>query len=81
VEKAVSATEANRQFSRLLDGVRRGHSYLVTSHGQPVAKLSPVSEARKTMADARKALLKRLRTQPASRAGRWTRDELYEDER
>jgi hypothetical protein len=33
------------------------------------------------MADARKALLKRLRTQPASRAGRWTRDELYEDER
>lgn len=81
MEKAISATDANRQFSRLLDGVRRGHSYLVTSHGQPVAKLSPVGEARKTMADARKALLKRLRTQTASPAGRWTRDELYEDER
>ena len=41
MEKAVSATEANRQFSRLLDGVRRGHSYLVTSHGQPRRSLDP----------------------------------------
>lgn len=81
MEKAISATEANRQFSRLLEGVRRGRTYLVTSHGQPVARLSPVSKAEKTIADARKALLTRLRMQPGSRAGRWTRDELYEDER
>lgn len=76
--KAISATDANRKFSQLLDGVRQGRSYVVTSHGRPIAKLSPVNEAAKTTADARKALLTRLRRQTASRAGRWTRDELYE---
>jgi prevent-host-death family protein len=81
MQKAISATEANRQFSRLLEGVRRGRTYLVTSHGQPVAKLSPVSKTEKTMADARKALLAKLRMQPVTHPGPWTRDELYEDER
>jgi prevent-host-death family protein len=41
MEKAVSAAEANRKFSQLLQDVRRGRSYVVTSHGKPVAKLSP----------------------------------------
>lgn len=81
MEKAISATEANRQFSRLLNEVRRGRTYLVTSHGQPVAKLSPVAEAAKTTAHARNALLARLRLQRTTRSARWTRDELYEDER
>lgn len=31
--------------------------------------------------DARAALLSRLETQPVTDAGRWTRDELYEDDR
>lgn len=81
MEKAISATEANRQFSRLLDGVRRGRTYVVTSHGEPVAKLSPVTEAAKTTGYARKTLLARLRSQRVTRAVGWTRDELYEDER
>lgn len=79
--KTISATDANRKFSRLLQGVRQGRSYVVTSHGQPVAKLSPVSGTETSTADARKSLLARLRKQPISRTGRWTRDELYEDER
>lgn len=81
MEKAVSATDANREFSRLLDGVRRGRTYVVTSHGQPVARISPVNESGKGMTDARKSLLARLRKQAVSHAGRWTREELYEDER
>ncbi|HTV82102.1 MAG TPA: type II toxin-antitoxin system prevent-host-death family antitoxin [Acidobacteriaceae bacterium] len=81
MRKAISATDANRKFSRLLQGVRQGRSYVVTSHGQPVAKLSPVSGTEKSTADARKSLLSRLRKQPTARTGRWTRDELYEDER
>jgi prevent-host-death family protein len=81
MEKAITATDANRTFSRLLTGVRQGRSYVVTSHGQPIARISPVTVAEKTRADARKALLDRLRKQAVTRAGRWTRDELYEDGR
>jgi prevent-host-death family protein len=79
MEKAVSAAEANRKFSQLLQGVRRGRSYVVTSHGKPVAKLSPVDENEKIGVSARETLLARLRRQPVVKAGRWTRDELYED--
>ena len=34
MEKAVSAADANRKFSKLLRAVREGHSYVVTSHGK-----------------------------------------------
>ena len=79
MEKAVSAAEANRKFSQLLQEVRRGRSYVVTSHGKPVAKISPVDETEKIEVGAREALLTRLRRQPVVKAGRWTRDDLYED--
>jgi prevent-host-death family protein len=79
MEKAVSAAEANRNFSRLLEGVRRGKSYVVTSHGRPVARISPVEIIDEERAAARKALFERLERQPAIDIGRWTRDELYED--
>ncbi|MGB6130614.1 MAG: type II toxin-antitoxin system prevent-host-death family antitoxin [Acidobacteriaceae bacterium] len=79
MEELISATEANRQFSRLLDGVRRGNTYLVTSHGRPIARIAPLGEGRRTIVEARAALLERLRSQPAVDAGHWTRDELYEN--
>jgi prevent-host-death family protein len=79
MEKAVSAADANRKFSQLLQGVRRGCSYVVTSHGKPVARISPVDENQNIEVSARGILLARLRRQPALKAGRWTRDELYED--
>jgi prevent-host-death family protein len=81
MEKAVSAADANRRFSQLLHGVRQGRSYIVTSHGRPVAKISPADEPGNIEAGARKALLDRLRHQTAVKIGRWTRDELYEDAR
>jgi prevent-host-death family protein len=81
MEKSISATDANRKFSRLLDGVRKGRSYIVTSHGRPIAKISPVNAPEKAPIVARKALLARLRRQTVTRAGRWKRDELYEGER
>jgi prevent-host-death family protein len=79
MEKAVSATDANRKFSQLLQGVRRGRSYVVTSHGKPIAKISPVDANEKLAVNAREALLNRLRRQSVVKADRWTRDELYED--
>lgn len=78
---AVTAADANRKFSQLLQGVRRGRSYVVTSHGQPIAKIAPVEEPGKIEVKARQTLLARLRQQPAAKIGRWTRDELYEDAR
>ncbi len=79
VEKIVSAADANRNFSQLLNGVRRGRIYVVTSHGKPVAKLSPIEGAGDAGAGARGDLLARLRKQTTTRIGPWTRDELYED--
>lgn len=79
MEKAVSAADANRKFSQLLQGVRKGRSYVVTSHGQPVARLAPIGEPGKMEIGAREALLKRLKRQPVTTIPRWTRDELYED--
>jgi prevent-host-death family protein len=77
VEKAIPATEANRKFSELLRGVRQGRSYVVTSHGRPVARIEPVNKDQDTDR-ARDALLKRLRSQKAIDIGPWTRDELYD---
>jgi prevent-host-death family protein len=81
MDKAVSAADANRKFSQLLQNVRRGRSYVVTSHGKPIAKISPVGEVGKMEAAARANLLVRLRKQSVTKTVRWTRDELYDDPR
>ncbi|MGA2005852.1 MAG: type II toxin-antitoxin system prevent-host-death family antitoxin [Terriglobales bacterium] len=78
MEKAISAADANRNFSQLLREVRDGQSFVVTSHGRPVARLAPFQGGATTAAGARMRLLKRLRAQPAANIGRWKRDELYE---
>ena len=79
MDKAVSAADANRRFSELLRTVKQGRSVVVTSHGKPVAKISPVIEDDRVRAGARFALFARLRKERAVNAGRWTRDELYDD--
>ena len=80
MEEAISATDANRKFSRLLRGVREGRSYVVTSHGKPVARLIPAGKHEEVAASARTALLSRLEKQAVVDARRWTREELYEDD-
>jgi prevent-host-death family protein len=76
---AISAADANREFSKLLRRVRDGESVTITSHGRPVAKLVPVTAEDRVRTAARKALFKRLRSQKGERIARtWTRDDLYE---
>jgi prevent-host-death family protein len=77
--KAISAAEAYRRFSEVLRTVKKGRSIIVTSHGKPVAKITPVVEDERAAEGARSALFARLRTERAVNAGRWTRDELYDD--
>jgi prevent-host-death family protein len=84
--KTVTASEANRSFSKLLGEVRKGATIDITSHGAIVARIVPAAsvdeaERRRTMEDAREALFERLRTQPPSDIRwRFNRDELYDDE-
>jgi prevent-host-death family protein len=44
MDKAVSAADANRRFSELMRTVKKGRSVIVTSHGKPVAKITPFVE-------------------------------------
>jgi prevent-host-death family protein len=81
MDDAVSAADANRRFSELLRHVRRGKSVVVTSHGKAVARIVPMTDRDRTTRGARAALLSRLRAQPVVDIGRWSRDELYGDER
>lgn len=39
----VSSTEAKNQLNRLLADVKGGHSFIITSHGVPVAQLIPIA--------------------------------------
>lgn len=80
MDEVVSAADANRKFSLILRSVREGHSYLVTSHGKPVARIVPAEQSESTATSARATLLARLEKQEVVNSGRWTRDELYEND-
>jgi prevent-host-death family protein len=83
MSESISAADANRNFSQMLRCVREeGATYVVTTHGKPVARIVPYEDdaENKTREAARKALLKRLAAQPALNIGRWTRDELYDEQ-
>ena len=61
--RSLSATEAARRFSELLDAVEtRGETFLVARRGRTVARIGPVAAA-----DGRavKELLRRARPDPA----------------
>jgi prevent-host-death family protein len=77
MEKAISAADANRKFSKLLRDVRDGQSYIVTSHGKPVARIAPANQNR-SAASARNSLLRRLQSESVVNIGKWKRDDLYE---
>ena len=77
MDRSVSASEANRQFSRILREVSEGESFTVTSHGRPVARIVP-ADAVPDRAAARKRLFDRLQSQPAMNLGKFNRDEAYD---
>lgn len=81
MERTVTATEANREFSRILGEVAEGETYIVTARGKPVARITPAKpdEAHKAAREeAWIRFVKEAARQPAVNAGPWTREELYE---
>jgi prevent-host-death family protein len=79
MDRSISAADANRRFSQILREVRSGKSYLVTSHGTPVARILPARRGTPTAMAAKKRLMDRLEAQEVRVIGRrWRRDELYD---
>ena len=74
MEKTVSAAEANRKLSQLLREVGQGSSYVVTSHGRPVARIVSLHSSQA----ARTRALQRLRREAVTKIGRWKREDLYD---
>jgi prevent-host-death family protein len=82
MSESITSADANRHFSQLLRGVREeGATYVVTTHGKPVAKITPVDDEGDSAlrAAALKRMQERWAKQPVLNIGRWTRDELYDD--
>lgn len=79
MDKTVSAADANRRFSELLRTVQKGQSLIVTSHGKPVARITPVNGDDRALEAARSVLFGRLKRERPVKAGRWKRDELYDE--
>jgi prevent-host-death family protein len=80
MDEPVSAAHANRRFSRILREVREGRSYVVTSHGKPVARIVPAQRDNRVASAAKSVLLARLASQPVIVVGhRWRRDDLYDE--
>lgn len=84
MDTPISATEASRSFSDLLNRVRyRGESFLVERGGEVVCRISPAAPPRRTVADLVRllgegprpdteyvqALEEAVRTQPALPGG------------
>ena len=76
--KTISAADANRYFSSLLRDVATGEVVTVVSRGKPVAVISGANKEDAFKLRAHKRLVERLKSQPATGARNWTRDELYE---
>ena len=74
--KTITATEANRRFSRVLREVAGGTTYTVTSHGREVARIQP--PAQPGSGEAVGELLAWARAREPIVVGPWTREELYE---
>ena len=69
--RTVTATEANRSFSKLLRAVEHGERVEITSHGRRVAVIAPVETkaARETRVKAIETLKKRWSAPKGAGAG------------
>jgi len=81
MERSISATDANREFSRVLGEVSAGQTFVVTAHGKPVARMSPVNAVPAPSDEQSRrvhALVDELLALPLRSPGRITRDDGYE---
>ena len=77
MDRAITASDANQRFSEVLRDVQEGVSFIVTSRGRPVARVSPVDDAERQRAGI-DALLTFVTTLPRRQGKSWRRADLYE---
>ncbi len=78
--RMITATEANREFSKLLEQVENGDTVNITKHGKIVASIVPAKKTIEEMERAKQKHLAKLRlNKPIPGLTRGTRDELYDD--
>lgn len=77
--KTITATDANRHFSRLLREVSRGATVTIVSRGRPVAVVAPSRAEEGPRLASKRALMARLRRIKPRGRRNWTREELYDD--
>lgn len=78
--RMITATEANRDFSKLLEQVENGDTVNITKHGKIVASIIPATRTLEDMERAKQEHLVLLRShKPIPGLKRGTRDELYDD--
>jgi prevent-host-death family protein len=79
--RMITATEANRDFSKLLERVMAGEEISVTKHGDIVATIIPAKNKNKQREAQKLKFVERLRNREhfAPVAARGSRQELYED--
>lgn len=78
MDRLITATKANQRFSELLRDVQSGESFVVTSRGEPVARVVPVEADRKDQKKRIDDLLELLKQQPHRIVGPWKREDLYD---
>lgn len=79
--RLITATEANRDFSKLLERVADGEAVGITKHGRMIATLSPAQGTLKDREEAKRLHIAELRARKpfAHVTSRGTRYELYDD--
>ena len=79
--RMITATEANRDFSKILERVIDGEEIAVTKHGDIVATIAPAKLKIKQREAQKMKFIERLRNREVYThvTSRGTRDELYED--
>ena len=78
----ISTTEIEKNLSAILHGVEEGESFVITSEGQDVARISPVEQFdvnSEKAKQARKELFERLAKTEAIDICPMVTAELYED--
>jgi|KBSSwiStaDraftv2_1062776.scaffolds.fasta_scaffold291719_1 prevent-host-death family protein len=59
--KNIQATKAKAQFSEILDEVERGGTVIITRHGKPIVRMTPMAEDRQSEIRDVIAKMKQLR--------------------
>ena len=79
MERTVTATEANREFSRIFRDVARGERYVITAHGKPMVRMEPAAKPapREDRAARLRSLVDELAALPGRAPGPITREDGY----